>query len=382
MMQICGQKCTGCSACYNICPKKAIEMIRVEEGFLYPVIIEEKCIHCNLCRNTCPVLMTKQKEALNQCFAIFSKNVSDLQNSSSGGVFPIISKEVLKQSGIVYGVKFDDHFKNLTYTRVSSLENIESIFGSKYIQSDLANTFSLVKKDLEENRVVLFVGVPCQIAGLKSFLKKDYEKLITCDLFCHGVPSITLFLKYKKYLEDITGKMIEFSFRNKDEGWKNYSISVKSENKTFLENHKSNSYMNLYLSDYGLRKSCYNCHFKLGNKYSDITLGDFWGIENVSKSFYNENGVSAVIVNTIKGQKIMNSIRNEIQCESCSLNDMKQGNFSLFTSALYHRKRKMFYKDLEIMNWEDFQRKYKLQNSFIYKLQKRIKIKYYKDWKK
>ena len=292
-------KCTGCTACMNICPKNAISMEIDNEGFKHPVINKDKCIDCGLCKKTCPVLNTTSNKSLNKCYVAYNKDeVSCKNKASSGSIFELIAKLILNENGIVIGAAFDENNK-LNHIAIDNIKDLDKLKGSKYLQSHLNNIFTYIKENIK-NKKILFVGTPCQVAGLKSFIKNDFNNLICLDLVCHGVPSPKLFEKYIKEIEDkYNSQIVDYNFRDKKTGWDTYSNTITFKNqKEITQLQKDNKYMKLFLSDIALRESCYNCNFKLGNKYSDITLGDFWGVNNYYPDMYNKTGVSAIIINT------------------------------------------------------------------------------------
>ena len=365
-------ECTGCTACYSICPRHAIEMKEDENGFKYPVIDKNKCIDCGLCKKTCPVLNKKSNIAINKCYVGYNKDIEIQEKSSSGGIFDIIAKEILKDNGLVLGAAFDENNK-LKHFIVNNLDGLEKLRGSKYLQSDLNDVFKQIKDNIK-NRKILFVGVPCQVAGLKAYLNKDYDNLICIDLICHGVPTPKLFDKYVKELEEKNNdKLINYNFRDKSTGWDSYSNSATFKNKVVKELQSNNDYMKLFLSDVALRESCYNCNFKLGNKYSDITLGDFWGVKNYYPEMYNKKGVSAIIVNTEKGKDIIKNISNKLEFKECQLEEIVKGNSSLKISGKLNKKRKEYFKDIDKLTVKDLAQKYVPNINFIKKFLEKLK---------
>lgn len=359
--------CTGCTACASICPKSAITMIKEKDGFKYPQIEQSRCIDCGLCVKTCPIINTKQNIALNQCYVGYAKSEDVKKNASSGGIFHLIANYVLENSGIVIGAAFDKKNK-LKHIAIESKQELEKLKGSKYLQSDLNDIFIYIKENIK-NRLILFVGVPCQVAGLKAYLKKDYENLICIDLICHGVPSPKLFDKYIEELELIQNdKLVDYKFRDKSTGWDTYSNKAIFKESNITELQNKNQYMRLFLSDVALRESCYNCKFKLDNKYSDITLGDFWGVKNYYPEMYNKNGVSAIILNTSKGINIFDTIKNNVDYKKCKLEEIISGNPSLIKSAQYTSKRRKFFNDLETLSISELTRKYAKRKNNIIKM--------------
>lgn len=226
------------------------------------------------------------------------------------------------------------------------------------MQSDLNNIFKYIKDNIKDNKI-LFAGTPCQVAGIKTFIKNDYNNLFCIDLVCHGAPSPKLFDKYVKELEkNNNDKLVNYNFRDKSTGWDTYSNTATFKNKKVTELQKDNNYMKLFLSDIALRESCYNCNFKLGNKYSDITLGDFWGVKNYYPEMYNKDGVSAIIINTEKGNEIFNEIKDELAYKDCKLEEIVFGNPSLKISGKRPDKRDEFFKDIDELSIEQLTKKY------------------------
>lgn len=363
--------CTGCNACKSICPKQAIHMEENEDGFLFPVIDEKKCINCGLCKRTCPVINTQDNKSMNKCYVAYAKEREIRYTSSSGGIFTLIANEILKANGIVIGAMLDSnhHLKHIAIEKSTDLEKLK---GSKYLQSELNNIFEYIKENIKEKKI-LFVGTPCQVAGLKAYIKKEEENLICIDLVCHGVPSPKLFIKYIQELEKENGRLISYNFRDNSTGWENYSNSMIFKNKEIKEKNSDNKYMRLFLSNLALRESCYSCNFKLGNKYSDITLGDFWGIKNKYPEIYNKEGVSAIIINTIKGNEIIELIKENMIFKECSIDDIVLGNPSLKESCLLPKKRETFMKDMDELSIDALTKKYIKKTPFYRRVLRKLK---------
>lgn len=362
--------CTGCTACMNVCPKEAISFKEEKDGFKYPVIDQDKCIDCGLCKRTCPVLNTKENKSINKCFVGYNKDSNERLNASSGSIFSLIANYVLDNNGIVVGAAFDEN-NHLNHIAIERKELLEPLRKSKYLQSDLGNIFTYIKEQIKI-RKVLFVGTPCQVAGIKSFIKKS-NNLITIDLFCHGVPSPKLFEKYVKELENINNDILmNYDFRDNSTGWDSYSNKATFKNKEIITDRRKNEYMKLFLSDIALRESCYNCNFKLGNKYSDITLGDFWGIKNHYPEMYNKEGVSAIIINTDLGIDIFNNIKKNLEYKDCDLDKILSGNSSLKTSSKRPVKRDLFFDELSNTNFTELTKKFQKKTSLYKKIRNKI----------
>ncbi len=365
--------CNGCSACQQVCPKNCITLNSDKDGFLYPVIDNEKCINCNLCKKTCPVLNKVNSNKEVNAFAVINKNDSEREDSSSGGIFSLIAKFVLSKNGVVFGASFDENLV-VKHLYIEKEEDLYKLRKSKYVQSELGDTFFKVKSFLEQGKLVLFTGTPCQVGGLQSFLKKPYDNLITQDIICHGVPSPKVLEEYKKYLENNEGsKIVKIDFRNKENSWENYNIKIVFENgKTLKESHKNNLYMQAFIKNLSLRQSCYNCAFKNKLKDSDITLADFWGVEKVNKNFNDDKGVSLVVINSKKGEEIFNKIKENIIYEQTNLEKAIIFNTSMIKSVKKPKKRDYFLKKVNANNFDKVYYK-ATKKSFFNKIKEKIK---------
>lgn len=347
--------CTGCGACFNSCPVGCIKMVDNEKGFKVPNIDFTKCIRCNKCRNLCPINKKINMIVPKVYYAAIAKDKDIVKNSSSGGLFSLFAKEVFNDKGVVYGAKLDINKNEVFHVRVDNLKKLKLINGSKYVYSSINDIFKNVKDDLNKNIKVLFSGTPCQIAGLKSFLGKDYDNLYCIDFVCHGVPSPLVFKNYINYLEDkYSSKIKSVNFRNKDHGWNNSKIQIVFENDEVLtEKFYENTYMKLFLNNFILRDSCYNCHFKNNKSLSDITLGDFWGIENFinNKNFLDNKGVSLVILNNNKGVNLFNKVKNELIYEERSYDEAKEYNTCLVKSVSHNDSEKDFWNSKDLVSF-------------------------------
>ncbi len=338
-------KCTGCMACYNICPSGAIEVVENDKGFLYTKINSEKCINCGLCKKVCPANKAyKNVYEKPEFYAVVNNKEDERINSSSGGIVGCISKEILKNKGVVYGVALEN--KEAKHIRVDKEKDIYKIMGSKYVQSIIGDIYSKVKTDLENNLKVLFTGTPCQIEGLKSYLNKEYKNLITLAIICHGVPSPKVLKKHINEKEKKRKEKIKnISFRNKKFGWHKWSVSYEYENGEIeIIPFTKDYFMQGFLRNYYLRESCYNCQMRFEKKNSaDIMVGDFWGIEEVLPEIDDDKGVSAVIVNSQIGLELFEKIKNKVKYEKTTFNDILKGNPVLISSVKYTKNEEKFY---------------------------------------
>lgn len=316
-MEICSaDKCTGCAACYNVCGHHAIEMQEDELGHLYPFVDEKKCIRCMLCHSSCPVNNKPRLVYPKKCYAVALLDENDLHESASGGAATAMLREMLQNRGIVYGCSGEDIF-NVQHIRVDHNADVEKLRGSQYVQSNIGDIYKKVKADLQAHYEVLFIGTPCQVAGLKSYLRKNYPNLTTADLVCHGVPSQKMLTEnIRSYISDLDGRKFKVSFRRKYHVNKNGFQSTKIEYGWFLQNQQhlninrkyyNDSYMFGFLQGLTFRESCYTCRYATSARCSDITLADFWGLGN-DAGFEKGKGVSLCLVNSDKGQNLIELI--------------------------------------------------------------------------
>lgn len=339
--------CCGCEACVQRCPKRCISLHRDQEGFLYPLVDESICIDCGLCERVCPVI--NQGEPLKPLVAYAAKNQDESVrlSSSSGGVFTALAEQVIAQGGVVFGARFDESW-NVVHDYVETVEGLSAFRGAKYVQSRIGLCFLQAETFLRQGRQVLFSGLPCQIAGLKKFLRKDYDNLITVDLFCHGVPSPTV---WKRFLEEEVAtphtQLKSISFRDKASGWKNYSFSYLQEDTDGVHLHRmlsaKNLFMRGFLTDLYLRPSCYHCPVKQCKSGSDLTIGDYWGIQQAHPGLDDDKGVSAVLVNTDKGAAILQAVQQVSLYES-TFEKVVKCNPALIKSAQEPTKRSLFFE--------------------------------------
>lgn len=343
------EMCTGCTACKSICPKDAIEMVRDEEGFLYPRVNKEKCINCGVCKNTCPVLSKKIFNEFRQKAYIFQNNNEKIrEDSTSGGIYTAIAEDVVKKGGVVFGAAFDENYV-VKHSYATKKDDLKKFRKSKYVQSDLNDTFREVKRYLDEDKIVCYSGTPCQIAGLKSFLKKDYEKLILVDIMCHSVPSPLYFEKYKKYIlkKLKANKITNINFRDKSKyGYKYSMMTVETDNGKYSQGIDTDPYLRAFFGDYSVRPSCYNCKFKTQKRVSDITIWDCFNINEIDKSYDDDKGTTRVLIQSEKGNKLINNLENvklkEIDVD-LAVNKVRE----MSNSVKYNNKHEEFFKNIE-----------------------------------
>lgn len=341
MLNVDKDVCTGCSACMSVCANNCIDMVTDGEGFWYPQIDTDKCVNCNMCAKVCPAIHSALPVEINDSYAVYSNNDNVRLNSSSGGVFYHLAEYILKNGGIVFGAAFDSDL-NVSHIFVENIENLSQIQGSKYLQSNTDGVFEKVQNFLNGGKLVLFCGTPCQCNGLHLYLNKEYDNLVLIDFVCHGVPSPLVWQKYLNYISH--GKKIDnFFFRDKSHGWRNYSLIAEYNDGTrYSETFFENIYMNLFLKDYILRPSCYNCSSKYPNKYSDITIGDLWGADEIISNL-DDKGISLVLINSEKGRNVFDKIKSDMNVNPVNSNEaFKYNNYALISSLKSARRQQVF----------------------------------------
>lgn len=346
-MQICEtDNCVGCFACVNVCPNHCISMESDREGFKYPFINESLCMHCNKCRKVCSGLgysKTHTRGNVPDTYGAKNKDDAIRLRSSSGGIFYLFAKKIFDLGGVVVGASFDREYK-VVHTIISDVNDIGKIMGSKYLQSECGTIYHSVRKYLQNGKIVLFTGTPCQIAALKKYLDKEYDSLICLDIVCHGVPSPKVWERYLDFLSLNSEKIKSVSFRDKDTGWKNYNIKITGEiGNVVSEINHTNVYMRGFVNDLYLRKSCYDCQYKGEASMADVTLGDFWGIHKLDKEFDDDKGVSLIMIRTYKGEEVFHSIKDEIILKRFSYDDAAVYNPSVRYSSGHMNRRDKFF---------------------------------------
>lgn len=286
-------QCCGCTACASECPKQCIRMVEDKEGFLYPQINTIVCVDCGLCEKVCPVLHPVQIKEKPAVFAAVNNNFEIRMQSSSGGIFTLLAEQTIKKGGVVFGVCFDEKWK-VVHQHTETLEGLSCFRGSKYVQSDMGTSLQDAKRFLDQGREVLFSGTPCQIAGLKNYLRKSYPTLLTVEVACHGVPSPKVWKSYLSGKRNIRC----INFRSKIQGWKDFRLElIYADGSVESASLESDFYMKAFLFNLSLRPSCYACATKIKNSQSDIVIADFWGIDQIKPEIDDNKGCSLVIVN-------------------------------------------------------------------------------------
>lgn len=385
------RECCGCNACIQICPKACISMEEDREGFWYPKVDPDQCIGCNLCEKVCPIREEKKpvlskEEKKPKAIGGWHKNENVRFDSSSGGAFTLFAEYILNQGGVVYGSTLKEDF-HAAHIGVERVEDLKQLRGSKYIPSDIAETYKEVRESIKKGRKVLFVGTPCQCAGLHRFLKvsevldnREHSNLFICDFICHGVPSPKVFKRYIEYLEKkYQDKMISFRFRNKDRGWNSTGLQMGTESEFLHVGRKRfvpafrDAYMNGFLDDLYLRPSCYCCKFKcLPKNYADITIADFWGVKKVAPELCDGKGTSLVLLHNEHGQELFDLVKENFFHKEVDFQAAIHRNKSLIRSAKESSHRGRFFYDYERKPFEKVMQKY--MSAFTWAFHKVMKL--------
>lgn len=359
------KNCCGCEACVQRCPKSCITMREDNEGFLYPEVDKNICIDCGLCEKVCPVINQAEERKPLAVYAAKHKDEQIRMASSSGGAFTAIAESVIDEGGVVFGAKFNQDW-DVVHSYTETKEGLGAFRGSKYVQSRIGESYKEAEGFLKAGRKVLFSGTPCQIAGLKRFLRKEYDNLLTVDFICHGVPSPGV---WREYLKEETARqcgeknsvlqrpihernaLIEgISFRDKRLGWKKFSFALAlsttngsgAKNTVLLsEPLNKNIFLRGFLADLYLRPSCHACPSKSFKSRSDITIGDFWGVQNVMPEIDDDKGVSVVMVNSEKAGTLVEKI--SIEKFFVKYDDVLPYNRAIELSTKYTIKRDSFF---------------------------------------
>ena len=340
--------CTGCGLCKNICPKNAALMEEGEDGFMYPHINLNSCVDCGLCYSACPVILAEQTDRQASspvsCYYGHNRDKTIQKSSSSGGVFAALAQNVINDNGVVFGATFDYTSIQLFHTSTDKTD-IKTLQGSKYVQSDIGLSYQEVKQALKKGRKVLFVGTPCQCAGLNAYLKNsDVTNLLVCDFICHGVPSSSLLKQHLQYL-GIKSEVDDIKFRPKETGWIDY-LKISRKGKVIYKNKwEYDPYFYLFEHAVTLRQSCYKCFYSGGYRKADITIADFWGYHRLNKDIYNKDGLSMIITYDQKGDNAIKELINEGHIVTQMDSSLCKYAFKDANKSI--EKRNLFFDDLK-----------------------------------
>lgn len=346
------QQCTGCGACMATCPKNSITMQMDEEGFDYPVINQKTCIDCGLCQKVCPPLHfeerqenRKRENIIQRGYAARNKNYEERLVSSSGSIFAVLAHQILDQGGYVVGVAYDEHF-NAVYKVIADKHELPAIQGSKYLQCKAdRDTFIQIRDLLRKGKKVLFSGLACQVEGLRTFLRRDYENLYCVDLICMGIPSPYVWQMYlKTYFPKEVVKAV--NFKEKSTGWNSFKLAITTNKQDFKQFGYLNPYFKSMFNTYNMRRSCFICPFKKMERAADITLADCWGASRLVPEIDDNKGLSTVIVHSEKGFQLWNSLSPRIDERELPLSDLVSGNTNMVENKVCDMKGRMRFYSL------------------------------------
>lgn len=372
------KRCTGCTACKNICPVNAIEMMENTQGFLFPEINQETCVDCGLCRKTCPVIADKKATVPLEIVALKHKNKEIRENSTSGGAFSLLAEKILSEDGIVYGAAFTQEW-SVKHIRVTDMDGLKLLQKSKYVQSNMGHAYENVKQDLTEGKKVLFSGTACQCDGLLNYLQKkqvSVADLYLCDLICHGVPSPKIWKDYVEFRKKKYGKIKSIDFRDKTKGWRDFKMSFVDENgKKHFSRQSDDYFFILFFHNFILREACHHCEYTNIERISDFTLGDFWGVEEMYQGFSDDEGISILLVNSRKGKILTDQLLEKTQSIRVAENEcmLRQPNLSHPTRK--NMRAEEFWDDYSKHGFEYIIKKYadgsilgRIKREYLYKI--------------
>lgn len=345
-------QCCGCMACADACPKDAIIIETDSEGFKYPKVKQKLCTNCGRCKAVCPLTSGTSGERPRRYFAAQAKDTALRETSTSGAVFPVLASEVLERGGIVYGAGFDGSM-HVVHQRVAGSGELERITKTKYVQSETAGIFRQVQQDLQMGKQVLFVGTPCQAEALRRFLQKEYANLLSVDLICNGVASPGIWARYTAYLEKkYHGELTAFQFRDKRGRDNGHTVSYKVGDREYAEKYDGSLFASMYASNCMLRPSCHVCPFATVKRSSDVTIGDFWGIEKIAPKMEDGMGTSLVMLRSEQGAALWESIQERFNNIECGHGEVLQPR--LVSPTPPSSKRRLFFALHRILSFETF----------------------------
>ena len=364
--------CCGCGACLQVCPAKAISLEEDSFGFRYSKIDSSLCVDCGKCKRVCPAINSEERGSIPRVFSAYAKSQEKRGRGSSGGVFGLLAEKVINSGGVVYGAAFDDNLK-IRHIGVTSLQELAPVLKSKYVQSDVGNTFLHVQKNLKEGKTVLFCGTPCQCLALNNLIGGNRERLMLVDFICHGVPSQKMFDNAVASWQNSHNKKIEkFSFRHKslidskESGLRHWKLTT-SDGKLHSGRSIKFPFYYAYLQYLFFRPSCYSCRYAKTDRVTDLTLGDFWGLRKIEcditmKDF--NKGFSMVMANNARGQRFLDSL--EIGTKEYPLAVAIDNNFAYTKATIQTEESKQFFKDYSTMSWAKLEKKYMIVKTDIF----------------
>lgn len=360
-MRLAHERCTGCEACRNCCPVDAITMLEDDKGFLYPKILQDKCIECGLCQKVCPINGTSWQKKCKKVYACWVHDQELRLSSTSGGMFTALADFILENGGVVFGAAFNKEF-HVEHICMEKKEEIEKARGAKYVQGRTNLAYQKAKKLLDQGRLVMYTGTPCQIEGLYAYLGKEYENLLTVDLICHGVPSPMIFQSYLELIRhQCKDEICSVRFRYKKPSWALYSMKIDfKDRKPYICSHFKDPYLRGVGANLFQRDVCFSCKYASTERVGDLTIADFWRYREYEKESRNDQkGVSLVMINSKKGEEIFEKIRSGLFVKEKDMASAIDGNRGLKTPWPKNPDSEHFFEDFQKgMTWDDLGKKY------------------------
>ena len=343
-------ECCGCGGCCNACRTNCITMQPDSEGFLYPICEEYRCDYCSRCAIICPVRYPKQRAVTPKVYACFNNNTEERFSSTSGGIFSLLARKIIDENGVVFGATFNKKYE-VVHGSAETITDLARLRGTKYSQSRMGNAFEQIQTALRQNRKVLFSGTPCQIAVAKNYLGRDIGNVLLVEIVCHSVPSPGVFKYYVNALQRCYGQTIKsIDFRKKEPSWKNSQVVIEFENKTISESVYQNCFTCGFFNGLYSRPACHHCPSKGEFSASDLTLGDYWGIETAHPNMDSGMGTSLVLLHTSQGEEAFQSIASDMAVQESTLSLVVQRNPFLLHSSVPHEKRNLFFEQFAELN--------------------------------
>lgn len=376
MIEIHAKKnCCGCEACRNICPKHCIRMKADNEGFLYPVIDKESCVNCGLCEKVCPILnyIEKNDNPLQSAVIVQHKDREICRQSTAGGAFTAIAKYTIDKGGIVFGVEMQPDY-SIKHVAVETEKDLIKFRNSKYVQSTIGDTYIQAKQFLQSGRLACFSGTPCQIEGLRNYLKKDYENLILVDVVCRAVPSPGIWKKYIAMENEWHGLIKSVRFRDKTLGYQYSTMELKDvHGGVYRGGIESQPWLRMFFSGMIIRPSCTDCKFRNRYRNSDFTIWDCFHVHSIDKSFDEDAGTTRILLHTEKAKDIFAQIKGNFHYRELDADAAVNGVQEMLISPKAHEKRKEFFSDAEKMPMPELLQKYYPETAKV-KIKKNVRL--------
>lgn len=358
--------CAGCNACISVCPQKCISYVQNRKGFYVARIDKKICIKCGKCLKICPLINKYEKNEIRHAYIAVNRNAQDYARSSSGGLFPLVAKKILSENGIVWGCGYDSNGVPI-HKCINTKEELDDLCRSKYVQSNMDGVIESIRLQLFEGKTVLFVGTPCQNAGIRNFFGKEIDNLILIDLFCHGVPSPAFFKENLIYLErKFRCAINRYEFRIKFGESSEYQAICFLDNGRMVKSpYYKDYYYNAFYNNLSLNDICYECPYANQSRSGDLTIGDyFWGKEH-HKRFAKYDEISCILINSEKGNKLFERLKEELQVEETNLEWIMERNKTLIMPTSKPAKAPNFYKHILNNNYSQIVSKYYLSYDYI-----------------